>query len=124
MSLKILDVIWFSGKNTIGIVVCENKIGERKFYIGVGDGLNAEQDSEKIKNWGSKVNPQFIKNFFERYNPSPLKPEKPKPPLPRIIREGTIGDCPECGSTTVKKFLWFGKQIGCIQSECKNYYYK
>ena len=46
----------------------------------------------------------------------------PKPPLTRIIREGTIGDCKKCGSTTIKKFIWFGKVIGCIQPDCENYY--
>jgi hypothetical protein len=36
----------------------------------------------------------------------------PKFPLSRIIQEGTIGDCP----------FSFGESIGCIQSECENYY--
>ena len=32
----------------------------------------------------------------------------PKPPLSRVIREGTEGSCPKCGSTEEKKilFLW------------------
>ena len=46
----------------------------------------------------------------------------PKPPLTRIIREGTIGDCKKCGSTTIKRFIWFGKVMGCIQPDCENYY--
>lgn len=46
----------------------------------------------------------------------------PPPPLTRLIREGTIGDCPICKSTTIKKFMGFGKPIGCIQEECENYY--
>ena len=46
----------------------------------------------------------------------------PKPPLSRVVREGTVGDCPSCHSTTVKRFIWFGKQIGCINKECENYY--
>lgn len=45
----------------------------------------------------------------------------------RLIREGTIGDCPNCGSTTLHKHEWgifgrWGKKIGCIQPECENYY--
>lgn len=40
----------------------------------------------------------------------------------RVKREGTIGDCPKCGSTTVKRFIWFGMPIGCIQKNCDNYY--
>ena len=43
-------------------------------------------------------------------------------PLGRIIKEGTIGDCSLCGSTTKKKFIWFGASRGCINSLCKNYY--
>lgn len=42
----------------------------------------------------------------------------------RLVREGTVGDCSECGSTTIKRFFWFGMTIGCIQKECKNYYKK
>jgi hypothetical protein len=48
----------------------------------------------------------------------------PKPPLGRIIREGTIGTCPLCHSTEIRKYRFFGKKIGCIQPECKNYYKK
>ena len=48
--------------------------------------------------------------------------KKPKRPLTRIITEGTIGDCPKCNSTTIKRFIWFGQSIGCIQPKCKNYY--
>jgi len=48
------------------------------------------------------------------------------PPRPKmvgmLIREGTIGDCPECDSTTIKRYIWFGQSIGCIQPLCKNYY--
>ena len=54
--------------------------------------------------------------------------EKPKPPLCRVIREGTIGTCPKCHSTEERKynFLGFswGKVLGCINPECENYYDK
>lgn len=49
-------------------------------------------------------------------------PEIPKPPIGRIIKEGTWGSCPFCKSTEVRKFSFFGKKIGCIQPECINYY--
>jgi len=48
--------------------------------------------------------------------------EKPKPPLCRVIREGTIGTCPNCKSTEVKRFILFGRSIGCINDECEKYY--
>lgn len=50
-------------------------------------------------------------------------PEPIKLPM-MLIREGTIGDCPNCGSTTVKRFFWFGRGIGCISPNCKYYYKK
>ena len=54
--------------------------------------------------------------------------KKPKPPLSRIIREGTIGTCPKCHSTEEKKynFLTFswGKILGCINPKCENYFKK
>jgi hypothetical protein len=31
---------------------------------------------------------------------------KPKPPLWRIVKEGTTGDCPICKSTMLKKHEW------------------
>lgn len=42
----------------------------------------------------------------------------------RLITEGTIGTCPECGSTEVRKYWLFGKKIGCVSPNCKKYYKK
>ena len=43
-------------------------------------------------------------------------------PLNRLIKEGTIGDCPICLSTTEgKKWGFFGEDLGCIQPGCGNY---
>lgn len=47
-------------------------------------------------------------------------PQPPKFPPSRRIREGTIGDCPICHSTTKKTIFEVSK--GCIQPECENYY--
>lgn len=44
-----------------------------------------------------------------------------KQPLIRIIEEGTYGDCPICRSTTKKRYIFFGKSIGCINPKCDNY---
>jgi hypothetical protein len=56
---------------------------------------------------------------------NPYGKDAPRPSFgPRLIREGTIGDCPICKSTTIKRFIWFGRSIGCIQPLCKNYYKK
>jgi len=51
-------------------------------------------------------------------------PLPPKPPLSRLITEGTCGTCPECKSTEIKRFVFFGTSIGCIQPECSRYYKK
>lgn len=44
----------------------------------------------------------------------------------RLIREGTTGTCPKCGSTELKKyeflFIRFGENIGCIQPKCDNFF--
>jgi len=51
-------------------------------------------------------------------------PDPPKPPLGRLIREGTSGTCPKCHSTEIRKYGFFGKKIGCIHPECECYYKK
>ena len=48
--------------------------------------------------------------------------DKPKRPLTRIITEGTSGTCSICKSTEIKRFIFFGRSIGCIQPKCENYY--
>ena len=49
----------------------------------------------------------------------------PKRPMNRIIREGTYGTCPKCHSIEQKRFgIFGGKILGCINSECDNYYKK
>jgi hypothetical protein len=50
-------------------------------------------------------------------------PKPPKPPLSRIVTEGTTGTCPWCGSTEIR-WMGFGNKLGCIQPECKFYYQK
>lgn len=64
----------------------------------------------------------ILKNTADRTwerNEKKLK-DPPKPPLGRVIREGTMGTCPECGSTEKRSSL--GRKIGCIQPECENYW--
>ena len=48
--MKQLDTIWFSGLETIGIVIGEDEItGERKAYIGTGKGYSEEADIQHIE---------------------------------------------------------------------------
>jgi len=51
-------------------------------------------------------------------------PPLPSKPIGRIRTEGTIGSCPICHSTEIRRYWLFGKKIGCIQPECENYYKK
>ena len=58
--------------------------------------------------------------------PAPKKtvPAPPKPPLERVIQEGSYTFCKKCGSSIkFGGFLWL-KKLGCIQPECENYYGK
>jgi len=45
----------------------------------------------------------------------------PRPPYRRVIREYTEGTCKICHSTEDKKYIIFGKKIGCINEQCPNY---
>ncbi|WP_369913878.1 hypothetical protein AB8810_12685 [Xanthomonas sp. NCPPB 3005] len=56
----------------------------------------------------------------------PIQPlmllDRPEMPLSRMVRDGTVGSCPACGSTMMRKrWLFFGARPGCIHPECKNY---
>jgi len=44
---------------------------------------------------------------------------KPLPPLTRIIKEGGMHFCSNCGSTMSKNKFWFGERL-CDNHECPN----
>lgn len=51
----IIGHAWFTGKNTIGIIVIfSTEYGEFKSYIGNGIGKDEEEDLQEIANYGSK----------------------------------------------------------------------
>ena len=72
--MKVLDKLWFTNKDgCIGIVVIEEDVtGDRKAYIGVGQGNSEEVDTEQILAWGNK----FSVDILERLNHFMRKPEK------------------------------------------------
>lgn len=95
----------------------------------------SEEDINKIVNFtidhykqeavlAYRISKRVVLRYKEKPVPFERPPDFPQRPMSRIIREGSIGTCPECGST--EKITWFGlgKKIGCIQPECKNYYKK
>jgi hypothetical protein len=56
--MKILDSLWFTSFSylgCLGIVIAENEEGERKAYVGMGFGLNQEEDERRIAREGSKL---------------------------------------------------------------------
>ena len=63
---KIIDVLWFAGSQCIGIVCTETDQGERNFYIGKGDGDDEEVDKRAIADWGVKVQPGYLQDWFKR----------------------------------------------------------
>lgn len=54
--MKVIETLWFTNiKGTAGIVILEEDVtGDRKAYIGVVDGLNAQTDREALLAWGNK----------------------------------------------------------------------
>ena len=52
--VEILDVMWFSGRDTVGIVRVNVPHEGIKYYIGTGKGMNAEADKQHIADWGDR----------------------------------------------------------------------
>ena len=75
--------------------------------------------------YGNELKRNRLEEVYDNIQNIPTKlitivcKDKPKPPLTRLIKEGTLGTCPICNSTEVKRFIFFGKSIGCIQPERK-----
>ena len=60
----IIGASWFTGRETIGIVVTENEVKERKAYIGVGLGKNEKEDAESISHYGSKIRIEILEKIL------------------------------------------------------------
>ena len=61
--MEVINVTWFSEMGCakpIGIVVVEVEEGERKAYIGTGDGYNEQLDTQHIISSGAKLHPATI----------------------------------------------------------------
>ena len=65
--MKILDKMWFtSGIGTIGLVLVENDIGEKRVYICPVGGCDEESDAEYVANWGCRVPVDIVINFLSK----------------------------------------------------------
>ena len=51
--VEILDVMWFSGRDTVGIVRVNVPHEGIKYYIGTGIGDTEENDKQRIAEWGA-----------------------------------------------------------------------
>jgi hypothetical protein len=60
--IKVKDSIWF---NTIGIVYGENETGERKAYIGEGEGYNKKDDEVFIAQYGMPIYESGLKTLLD-----------------------------------------------------------
>jgi len=69
--MKIIDDIWFTSfMANIGIVIGEDEVtGERKAYIGVGDGFHLEVDRQMIATHGAKLSPEIAARIAALLNP-------------------------------------------------------
>lgn len=49
-----LEVRWFSGRSTIGVVRVVDPYDGPKYYIGPGQGISEEADTKMIRDWGTR----------------------------------------------------------------------
>ena len=64
--MTVVDTLWITGLDTIGIVKCTDEItGETKFYMGVGNEIDENDDIKYITEYGTKINSEYLRNFLE-----------------------------------------------------------
>ena len=61
-------------------------------------------------------------NIFIERQSRVLNSKLPPPPPCRMLNNDFGGHCKECGSSLKLQWGWFGKELGCIQPECSNFY--
>jgi hypothetical protein len=127
MAIEKINCIYF-GKGIISD--CTNKRVRRSFIIKrccCELGIQPEKCKFKVSIPKPNINPapQSKRTTLPKVNSTKVEGiDKTKvinkPPI--LIREGSIGTCPNCKSTEIKRFIMFGMSIGCINPECKFYY--
>lgn len=68
MNYNILDTIWRTGLNTIGVVAIKTNTGW-KAYMGVADGFSEKEDKYKIASSGTKLRKAEAIAFFPKLDP-------------------------------------------------------
>ncbi|GAH81524.1 unnamed protein product [marine sediment metagenome] len=67
--MKVLEAIWFTNNQggTSGIIIVEEDVtGNRKAYIGVGNGIDEKADIEDILAWGSEFSLDTIDKIHHK----------------------------------------------------------
>ena len=63
--LKFINVRWITGRDCIGIVLCEDTTTSKELsYIGVGLGKNLDEDILHIMSYGTKFNVGIAKQLI------------------------------------------------------------
>ncbi len=65
MDVKPIQWWWFSGATGIVLVDVE---GERKLYIGTGQGRSEQEDVQHICDWGSTLHASRLTEILDAYN--------------------------------------------------------
>jgi hypothetical protein len=65
--MEIIKVSWVTGRNTIGIILAKNDIGELHVYMGVGSGNDEKEDIQTILDWGTKLKPEVFNSIFSKF---------------------------------------------------------
>ena len=69
-----MEAIWFNSMlGTVGIVMYENEVGQKKAYIGIGDGLDEGYDIHQIKTHGAKLTLSQVKQIEAHLNNPEIK---------------------------------------------------
>ncbi len=64
--MKIIDIMWITGKDSIGIACTENDKGERKFRIAKIEGEDIDYDTQQVADWGAEFYPEYVNDFINR----------------------------------------------------------
>lgn len=55
MKAEILKREWFSGQDTVGVVLVKSSDGKKRAYIGVASRGTEEEDAERIADFGARL---------------------------------------------------------------------
>lgn len=62
--MKILKTWWLTGSGTVGVVITENSIGEKKLRVGVAPGIDTEGDAMHVAEHGTFVPAAVLEEFL------------------------------------------------------------